>query len=346
MTPGLNTVLGLKQAAVIDGNPATAQLAEPALIRHREVVMRFWNLLLSFGVLLLTPACEKKSPGTIPPWRPASTASASTNAQIFQVKGVVVELLPAEKSVRIQHEEIPGYMDAMTMPFEVKDTNELAGLNAGDAVSFRMLVTENDGWIDQIKKLDGPKPVNTLPPNASIRIVRDVDPLNPGDLLPEYHFTNQLGQAVSLSQFQGQALAITFIFTRCPFPTFCPRMSNNFRAVQEALLKHPNAPTNWHLLTLTFDPEFDTPDKLKTYAATYGCDPQHWSFLTGALIDVTALGEQVGLMFWRDPQTGISHNLRTVIIDAQGRVQKIITANTWTPEELVAEMIKAAAAKP
>ena len=78
-------------------------------------------------------------------------------------------------------------------------------------------------------------------------------------------------------------------------------MSNNFRAVQDALIKNPNAPTNWHLLTLTFDPEFDTPDKLKNYATSYGCNPQHWSFLTGALIDVTALGEQFGLTFWRDP---------------------------------------------
>ena len=304
--------------------------------------MRFWNLLLPLGLLVLTLSCEKKSPGPLPSSPPASAAPASTNAQIFQVKGIVVELLPAEKSVRIQHEEIPGYMDAMTMPFAVRDTNELAGLNAGDTVTFRMWVTEKDGWIDQIKKLNGPKPVNTLPANAPIRIVRDVEPLNPGDALPDYHFTNQLGQAVSLSQFQGQALAITFIFTRCPFPTFCPLMSNNFRTVQNALLKDPNAPTNWHLLTLTFDPEFDTPDKLRNYATMYGCNPRQWSFLTGALIEVTALGEQFGLMFWRDPQAGISHNLRTVIVDARGRVQKILTENKWTPEELVAEIEKAA----
>src|SRR6185295_14031729 len=100
-------------------------------------------------------------------------------------------------------------------------------LMAGDSISFRMLVTDKDGWIDSIKKLDVPK-TNTpaLPPG--IRIVRDVEPLNTGDALPEYHFTNQLGKAVSLSQFRGQALAITFIFTRCPYPTFCPLMSRNF----------------------------------------------------------------------------------------------------------------------
>jgi len=286
----------------------------------------------------VTLSCGKQSPGTMP----VITAPARTNTQIFQVKGRVVELLPAKKTIRIQHEEIPGYMEAMTMPFEVKDTNELAGVSAGDIVTFRMWVAPNDGWIDQIKKLDRPKPVNTLPPNAPVRMVRDVEPLNPGDMLPDYHFTNQLGQAVSLSQFRGQALAITFIFTRCMFPTFCPLMSNNFRGVQDAVLKNPNAPTNWHLLTLTFDPEFDTPDKLKNYATTYGSSSAHWSFLTGPLIEVTALGEQFGLTFWRDPQTGISHNLRTAVVDAHGRVQKVFTDNKWTPDELTAELMKAA----
>src|SRR6185436_12077732 len=172
-----------------------------------------------------------------------------TNTQTFQVKGVVVELEADGKTVKIKHEEIPGYMGAMTMPFETRDTNELRGLAAGDPVSFRMTVTETDGWIDQIRKLDAPR-TNTPPKSGPFRLVRDVEPLSVGDMLPEYHFTNQLGQAVSLSQFRGQALAITFIFTRCPFPTFCPLMSNNFRDVQDTLLKSASGPTNWHLLTI------------------------------------------------------------------------------------------------
>jgi protein SCO1 len=273
--------------------------------------------------MLVVTSCEKKSPETMPlaPTVPTMTpAAANTNAQIFQVKGVVVAVKPEEKIVRIRHEEIPGYMDAMTMPFEVKDTNELAGVNAGDSVTFRMLVTETDGWIDQIKKLDSGAPANVLPANAPIRIVRDVEPLEVGDALPEYQFTNQLGQTVSLSQFRGQALAFTFIFTRCPFPTFCPLMSNNFQAAQDALLRNPNAPTNWHLLTISFDPDFDTPERLKSYAASHHADPARWDFLTGALIDITALSEQVGLQFWREPGGNINHNLRTVVVDARGRV--------------------------
>lgn len=307
--------------------------------------MKYWVLFLNLSLLLVVTSCEKKSPGTITSAPAATVASLNTNLQVFQVRGVIVSVNAPDKTVRIQHEEIPGYMDAMTMPFDVKDTNELVGLNPGDAVTFRMLVTETDGWIEQIKKLDGKAAANALPVSAPIRIVRDVEPLDVGDTLPEYHFTNQLGQAVSLSQFRGQALAFTFIFTRCPFPTFCPLMSNNLRDVQAALRADANAPTNWHLLTISFDPDYDTPERLKNYAAAYQADPARWEFLTGALIDITALSEQVGLQFWKDPQAGINHNLRTVVVDARGRVQKIFIENKWTVEELAAEIIKAAAVK-
>ena len=306
--------------------------------------MLYRTALLNCALVLLATACGKNSPPTAPTSPPPSVAAGNTRTQIFQVNGVVVALDADGETVKIKHEEIPDYMPAMTMPFTARDTNELRGLTAGDAVTFRMTVTDTDGWIDQIIKTG--TVANTLPPDAPIRIVRDVEPLAVGDALPEYHFTNQLGQAVSLSQFRGQALALTFIFTRCPFPTFCPLMSNHFRDVQDALLKNPNAPTNWHLLTLTFDPEYDTPPRLKTYAEGYHCDPQHWSFLTGPLVDVTALGEQFGLQFWRDPQGSISHNLRTVVVDARGRVQKNFTENKWTTEELTEEIVKAARVSP
>lgn len=260
--------------------------------------------------------------------------------QVFQVKGIVVEVTAAEKSVRIRHEEIPGYMERMTMVFEVHDTNELAGLEAGNTVAFRMLVTEKDGWIDQIKKL--PAPLTTLPANAPIRLVRDVEPLNPGDALPEYHFTNHLGQPVCLSQFRGQALAVTFIFTRCPFPKFCPLVTSNFEEVQQLLARNSAAPTNWHLLTISFDPDYDTPERLAAYAAKHHANPARWEFLTGDLMDVTALAEQVGLQFWRDEGGGINHNLRTFVVDPQGRMQSILRENKWTPEELAGEISKAA----
>jgi protein SCO1/2 len=269
-----------------------------------------------------------------------AAGAQETNQEIHPAKGVVIEIVPAQKKITIKHEAIAGYMQGMTMPFEVKDTNELTGLQPGDPVSFRVIVSGNEGWIDHLQKIGAR--TNLPPVTAPFHIAREVEPLNEGDLLPEYHFTNQLGQAVSTSQFRGQALAITFLFTRCPFPNFCPLMANNFGAVQKKLLTMPDAPANWHLLTISFDPEFDTPQVLQKYAEAHGADPGRWTFATGALGEVTAMGEQFGLAFWKEQAGIISHNLRTVVIDSSGRVQKIFTGNDWQPEDLVAEMVTAA----
>ena len=295
--------------------------------------------LLTLAVAILAVGCNPSPAGS----KSADPPTPGANPRIFQVKGVVLEVKPRDKTVTIKHEEVPGYMPAMTMPFDVKDTNELAGIEAGDPVSFRLRVTDTEGWIDQIRKI-GPK-TNTPPATGPFRLVRDVEPLQAGDGLPEYHFTNQLGQAISTAQFKGQGLAINFLFTRCPYPTFCPLMAKNFEETQNKLLARTNGPANWHLLTISFDPQYDTPAVLKAYAESHGYDPAHWTFATGELIDITALGEQFGLTFWHDESGGISHNLRTAVVDSSGRVRKIFVGNQWTPEELAAEMVKAAAAK-
>jgi len=273
------------------------------------------------------------------------SGASCKNERAFQVKGVVREVQTEHKQVKIEHEKIPGYMDAMTMMFDVKEPSELRGIQPGDIVSFRMVVTEKDGWIEQIKKTGTTTPIVKAAPE-NFRRVREVDPLKEGDIMPNYHFTNEMGKAVSLSDFKGQALALNFIFTRCPFPTFCPRMSDNFEQAQKKLKAMPNAPGNWHLMTISFDPEFDRPSVLQAYAKRFQADPERWTFATGELIDITAITEQFGLTFWKpDPQqpAGISHNLRTVVIDAQGRVQKILPENTWKVDELVSEIVRAAA---
>lgn len=297
---------------------------------------RGWALVLA-GVTLvsLLTACRHL---------PAGGASAGgfgpARQRGFQVKGVVQEVQRKNNLIRIAHEEIPGYMAAMTMPFEVKDAQELKGVNAGDKVAFRMTVTDRDGWIDRIQVLE-PAGAEAKPVIESVRQVRLVEDLKVGDLLPDYRFTNELRQAVSLRQFQGQALGFTFIYTRCPYPTFCPRMSNNFAEAAQQLGQRSNGPTNWHLLSISFDPAYDTPATLKLYARKYQTDPARWNFLTGAIIDLDAITEQFGMFFARDG-AGFSHNARTVVADTQGRVQHIFTGNTWKVEEFVAEMVKAA----
>jgi protein SCO1/2 len=287
--------------------------------------------------LSFTASCkESPKPAIVP---------ASTNQQTFQVKGVVKELKPDGKTVVIKHEEVPNYMPAMTMPFEVHNTNELRGLQPGDAIAFRLTVTDTDGWIHHITKLNAAKQ-SELPSRPTWRLTRDVDPLNPGDPLPEYHFTNELGQAVSTTQFKGQPFVFTFFFTSCPYPLFCPLLANHFEEAQKKLLSLTNAPAQWHLLSISFDTEVDSPAVLKKYAERYNYDPAHWDFLTGEWIDITAIGDQVTERFAREEGGGISHNMRTVVVNAQGRIQKIYTNNNWTADELVDEILKAARTKP
>jgi protein SCO1/2 len=297
------------------------------------------TILVAIGVTLVLS--QRTEPAAVVP-----ATTARTNLQTYQVKGLVVALGTDGKSVKIKHEEIPGYMAAMTMEFEVRGTNELTGLTAGDTVAFRMLVTDDDGWIDQLRKLDAPKVNPPTPLPEGIRIVRDVEPLEVGDLLPEYRFTNQSGKILSTLDYRGRALVISFIFTRCPFPTYCPRITSGFADAQQLLLTNHPSLTNWHLLSLTIDPEYDTPAILKDYAQRHGGVQRYWTYATGSLLDLTAIAEQFGLQFWRDTPGGLpNHNLRAAVIDAAGRVQTNLVGNTWTGDQLAEEIIKAARVK-
>jgi protein SCO1/2 len=315
---------------------------------------RFWHLSslwagcasagrLPAALALLTAAAAaiaSESPAIAPTAPSAPTPASTQQTNYFLVKGEVREVRSNRRSAIIRHEEIPDYMVAMTMPFDVKDPAELKGIKPGDIVSFRLIVTEEEGWIDMVHKLgttNSPPP----PPRETFRQVRQVDPLNVGDFLPDYPFTNELGKVVRLKQFEGQALALTFIFTRCPYPNYCPRMSSNFSEAARRMKALTQAPTNYHFLSVSFDPEFDTPAVLRTYAQAHGYDSKRWNFLTGALVDIDAITEQFGLDF---PRAGINfaHNFRTVVVDASGRIRRIIIGHEWKVDELVTELIQAA----
>ncbi len=265
-------------------------------------------------------------------------AGPPAGSRIFYVKGVVRELNPDGNSVRIRHEAIPGYMEAMTMPFQVRDEQELAGLEPGQTVLFRLVVTEDDSWIDEVTRLPDAAPEPTPP--ETTRQVRWVEPLAEGELLPHYPLTNQWGEAFGLTDFKGQVLAFTFIYTRCPLPNFCPRMTSHFLEVQRELPGRPDAPERWRLLTVSFDPEHDSPAVLRAYATQHGCDPDRWLFATGAREELDALMEQFGLSYGRLGET-FDHNLRTVVVDPDGRIRRILVGNEWQPAELVSAMVAA-----
>ncbi len=292
----------------------------------------------------LIAGCSKRDADSTPSSTTSTTASpAPTNSarQVFEVRGVIKEIKSPTKA-SIAHEEIPGYMVAMTMDLDVKDTNELTGLAPNDQVTFSMVVTEDDGWIENVRKIGADAGATQTRP--STRLVREVEPLEVGDKMADYTFTNSLGQKMSLSDLNGQAYAFTFIFTRCPFPLYCPRMNSNFAAAYEALSKMENGPTNWHLLSISFDPDFDTPERLATYSANYKPDPKKWSWVTGAMIDIDAITEQVGLLFAFEKGT-INHNLRTVVVDKNGVIRQIFIGNEWKVEDLVKEVVAGAEGK-
>ena len=267
--------------------------------------------------------------------------TAGTNARTFAAKGVVEELNPDNQTVVIRHGAISNYMAAMTMPFKVKTSKELAGVRAGDEVLFLLHVTDTESWIDQIVKIgtvpmaEKAKPSNSQP--AQVQVAPAKNPLL------DYKFTNELGQAVSLNDFRGLALAITFFYTRCPLPEYCPRLSKNFQEASQKLESMAGAPVNWHFLSISFDPEFDTPFMLKAYGESYQYDPAHWSFLTGPPDKIAGLARGSGVSYESDNGT-INHNFRTLIIDAAGHLQTVFPTGGNLSGQIVAEIIKAAAA--
>jgi protein SCO1/2 len=263
-----------------------------------------------------------------------------TNARTFRVQGIVEELQPDSLTVIIRHGAISNYMAAMTMPFKVEDQKELAGMRAGDEILFQLHVTETESWIDQIKKIGTVPLAKKIKPPDSPPMPPVVAPAkNP---LLDFKFTNELGQAVSLNDFRGQALAITFFYTRCPLPEFCPRLSKNFQEASQKIESMTNAPANWHFLSFSFDTEFDTPAVLKAYGESYSYDPAHWSFLTGPPDKIADLAHASGVTYESDDNI-INHNFRTLIVDSAGHLQMVFPTSGNLSDQIAAEIIKAAA---
>jgi len=260
---------------------------------------------------------------------------------VYSVTGLVQEIKGEGLVAIIHHDPIPGYMEAMTMPFTANTTNVFAGLNKDEQITFELHVTEDDSYVENVSKT-GKIIRDGLANRRDFRLVRDVEPLSVGDLMPNYGFTNQFGKGVELNDYRGKVVAMTFIFTRCPLPDFCPRMTGHFSRIQEQLKKDPVLEKDWHLLTLSFDPDFDTPASLRLYGERNGYDPEKWTLMTGALVDIDAITEQFGMIFFRDAGTiNFNHNLRTVVLDPDGRIRTILIGDAWETKELMDAMKEA-----
>lgn len=288
-------------------------------------------------VFILTIGCNESSDGLFS----SSSNSAKNIKQAFEVKGIVRKISENENTVHIEHEEIPNYMGAMTMPFLVRDKNVFEIIRKGDEIKFELNVTDKESWIEQIDVVLRPKreqlSIKNEPTNSLT--LEEIEPLRVGDELPNYSLINQENKKIQLTSFRGRILVFTFMYTRCPIPDFCPRMSQHFREVYDAL-KDININKDWHLLSISFDPDFDTPKILKNYSKAFSSDLKKWSFVTGNSSVIDEMISRFGIIV-RRPKASITdwdHNLRTVIVDPNGVIQTIYIGNSWTPETLVQDL--------
>lgn len=267
-------------------------------------------------VLLLSAACADKPTG-----------------REYHVEGQVLAVDAPKGQVMIRCEKIPGYMEAMTMPFTVKRASVIAGTRPGDLVSGTLLVTADGSWITDLKTVGTAPLAGVLPPGA-------VAVMETGETIPDARFTDEQGQPRRIASFRGSALVITFIYTRCPLPDYCPLMDRHFAALQQALTRAPALRARVHLLSITIDPAFDTPAVLRKHAAELGADPAVWSFVTGSGDDVRAFAGRLGVFVSRGDgdQGPIAHNLRTAIVDATGRLVKVYDGNDWTPDDILRDL--------
>lgn len=261
-------------------------------------------------------------------------SSGCSRSKGYPLVGQVLAIDSERQEITVRHEDIRGFMPGMTMPFKVKDAGELAGRKPGDLITATLVVENNHGYLTGITRTgEAPLPADTPAPPATVMI-------EPGDPVPPAEFTDQQGRTRRISDWQGKTIAVTFVYTRCPLPDFCPAMDRHFKAAQAALIADPALASRVHLLSVSFDPEYDTPAILRAHARRVGADPAIWTYLTGAreTVDRFAAAFGVSVMRGDQPMQEIVHNLRTAVIDAEGRLVTVLNGRDWTPEDLLGRL--------
>jgi protein SCO1 len=279
-------------------------------------------IVFFIGLALAAGACAKSPPD-----------------RHFPLHGQVLRIGANHLQATIKHDDIKGFMPAMTMPYKVLDAKEFAAVAAGDVIDATLVVVSNDAYLKDVKKV-GQAPLDKLPENTAPGAKAGAMLLKDGDPVPNTTFLDEDGKKRELASFKGSAVVLTFIYTRCPMPTFCPLMDRNFAALQEKL--KADRELNVHLLTVSFDPETDTPAVLKKHAQGLHADPKIWTFLTGDLDTIDQFAGRFGVSIQRSldeqQQVNITHNLRTAILDREGNLVKSYTGNEWTPAQVLADI--------
>jgi protein SCO1/2 len=278
---------------------------------------------LSISVMLFGVACRKAS-----------------DQREFTLQGQVLSVAANHEQATIKHEEIKGFMMAMTMPYNVRDSKQLEGVAPGDLINAKLVVLSNDAYLTDVKRV-GQAPLPEAPPEtAAPPASSGFELLKPGEAVPATPFVDQDGKKRTFAAFRGSPVLVTFIYTRCPMPTFCPLMDQHFAAVQQKLKEDTSLKGRVHLVSVSFDPINDTPAVLKQHAKKLGADVKTWTFLTGQRDDVDHFAARFGVSVARalNDQRDITHNLRTAIVDGDGKLVKVYIGNEWTPDQAIADL--------
>jgi protein SCO1/2 len=288
--------------------------------------MRYFLLIL-FSVLVFS-SCQKSA---------KVEQNASADAKRYTLRGKIVSVDKANKKASIAHEQVENYMPPMTMDFPIKDDWVFDELSKDADIRGDLVVDANGYWLENVAIVAAPNPNQTpLPTKEDVAQV--------GNEVPALTLTNQDGKRISLKDFRGKATAVTFIYTRCPLPEYCTKMSTNFsdlaRQLQTSDLKN-----DIRLLTVSFDPKTDTPKALKEYGLAYlrgieNPDFTVWQLATGTDKEVKDIAQFFGLRYETDEndKTQFNHSLRTIVITPEGKVQKVFSGNEWTTDDLLREL--------
>jgi protein SCO1/2 len=266
------------------------------------------------------------------------TAMVAWSADEHTVQGILLQVDSRKGAITVSCDAIPGYMDAMVMPFEVSDPALLKALVPGTTVRFTMVERKHEDYAEHLQTV---KVANyEAEPTEADRLTflhRSIDPaaaakiVPVGQLVPDFTLTDQAQHATPLSQFRGKVVALTFAYSRCPNPNYCFRLSNNLSRVGRRF--HSVAGRDLILVTIVIDPDEDQGKALERYADTWRADPATWHFLTGKLTDVRSIAELFGMNFWND-ESFLTHSFHTIVIDREGRLAANLEGNQFTADQL------------
>jgi protein SCO1/2 len=275
---------------------------------------------------------------------PTNSSTSDARSGQYPIRGTVVSTDPATGKVTLKHDDIPGLMPAMTMPYRLEDPSALSELHRGDLITATLLA-DRDAAGPRNLRLKEVVIIAQARPDYKPQVQYHVPA--PGDAVPNFALLNQFDHKISLQQFRGKVVVMTFIYTRCPLPDYCPRMTQNFAEIDKALHADPRLYSHTHLLSVSFDPANDTPSVLRSYGSAYtGSDGdqafQHWDFAAPALPELPKMEQYFDVGVTPGENGTLQHSLSTVIIGRDGRVVAFYPTNDWTIAQVLA-MIESAA---